>query len=331
GVAARATELRSLYADIDLNPDDDPYAGLELPTNIEFIKPEKIELDYTAPTVPNWPFDAQTAKTLQTKPNQTVKVTDDISIELAWIPAGKFVKGDDGGFADELPRSVAEIGKPFWMMTTEVTNRLYNQFDPKHDSRFIDQWCKDHTHPGYPANKPEQPVIRINWNKAAEFCNWLSQKTGKKFRLPTETEWEWACRAGTATPMWYGDLTADFGKLENLADMQTKKFVVRGVNPQPINNPPDVEAFIPRAEGIDDGNMIQQEVGAYQANPWGLHDMHGSVAEWTASNYSATDLRKVVRGGSWRDRPKWSRSGLRRPYEAWQPVFNVGFRVVCDE
>jgi formylglycine-generating enzyme required for sulfatase activity len=261
----------------------------------------------------------------------TVNVTDGVSLELAWIPAGKFVKGDDGGFADDLPRSVAEIRQPFWIMTTEVTNRLYNQFDPNHDSRFIDQWCKDHTHPGYPANKPEQPVIRINWNKAVEFCNWLSKKTGKKFRLPTETEWEWACRAGSATPMWYGDLKTDFGKLENLADMQTKKFVVRGVNPQPINNPPNAEAFIPRAEGVDDGNMIQQEVGAYLANPWGLHDMHGSVAEWTTSDYSATDSRKVVRGGSWRDRPKWSRSGLRRPYEAWQPVFNVGFRVVCDE
>jgi formylglycine-generating enzyme required for sulfatase activity len=330
-VAVRATELRSLYADIDLNPEADPYAGIELPTNIEFVKPKKIELDYTAPAVPNWPFDAQTAKNMQTKPNQTVQIADDVSIELAWIPAGKFVKGDDGGFADELPRNVVEIGKPFWMTTTEVTNQLYHQFDPQHDSRFIDQWSKDHTHPGYPANKPEQPVIRINWNKAAEFCGWLSQKTGKKFRLPTETEWEWACRAGTATPMWYGDLKTDFGKLENLADMQTKKFVVRGVNPQPINNPPDVEAFIPRAEGIDDGNMIHQGVGTYQANPWGLHDMHGNVAEWTASDYSATDLRKVVRGGSWRDRPKWSRSGLRRPYEAWQPVFNVGFRVVCDE
>ncbi|MDR3196877.1 MAG: SUMF1/EgtB/PvdO family nonheme iron enzyme [Planctomycetaceae bacterium] len=331
GVAARATELRSLYADIDLNPEADPYAGLTLPENIEFVKPQKIELDYTAPIILNWPFDAQLAKKMQTKPNQTVKVTGDVSLELAWIPAGKFVKGDDGGFADELPRSITEIGQPFWMMTTEVTNRLYRQFDPNHDSRFIDQWCKDHTHPGYPANKPEQPVIRINWNKAAEFCDWLSKKTGKKFRLPTEAEWEWACRAGTATPMWYGDLGADFSKSENLADMQTKKFVVRGVNPQPINNSPDVEAFIPRAEGIDDGNMIQQEVGSYRANPWGLHDMHGSVAEWTASDYSATDSRKVVRGGSWRDRPKWSRSGLRRPYEAWQPVFNVGFRVVCEE
>jgi formylglycine-generating enzyme required for sulfatase activity len=77
--------------------------------------------------------------------------------------------------------------------------------------------------------------------------------------------------------------------------------------------------------------MIQQKVGSYQANPWGLFDMHGSVAEWTSSDYSPMDNRKVVRGGSWRDRPKWSRSGLRRPYNSWQPVFNVGFRIVCDE
>ncbi|MDR1483406.1 MAG: SUMF1/EgtB/PvdO family nonheme iron enzyme [Planctomycetaceae bacterium] len=330
-VAARAAELRSLYADIGLNPEVDPYAGVELPDKVEFVKPKKVKLDYSAPSIPNWSFDSQTAKKLQTKPNQVVKVNDDLAVELAWIPAGRFVSGDEGGFADELPRKVVEVKKPFWMMTTEVTNQLYNQFDPKHDSRFIDQWSKDHTHPGYPANKPKQPVIRINWNKSVEFCEWLSLQTGKKFRLPTEAEWEWACRAGTKTPMWYGDLNSDFGKFENLSDVQTKKFVVRGVNPQPINNPPNIEAFIPRADGVNDGNMIQNDVGTYQPNFWGLHDMHGNVAEWTASDYSAIDSRKVVRGGSWRDRPRWSRSGLRRPYESWQPVFNVGFRVVCEE
>ena len=140
--------------------------------------------------------------------------------------------------------------------------------------------------------------------------------------------------------MWYGNTDGDFGKLENMADMQTKKFVVRGVNPQPLNNPPRHEAFIPRAEGVDDGNMIAEAVGSYQANPWGLFDMHGSVSEWTASDYRAypyvdapndSALRKVVRGGSWRDRPQWSRSGIRRAYEAWQPVYNVGIRVVCEE
>ncbi|MDR1478291.1 MAG: SUMF1/EgtB/PvdO family nonheme iron enzyme [Planctomycetaceae bacterium] len=330
-VATRATELRSLYAGIDLNPEVDPYAGVELPENIEFVKPKVVKLNYDAPKIDNFPFDERTARKMQTKSNQTLVLNKDTKIELAWIPAGKFVSGDVGGFADELPRNVAEVNKPFWIMTTEVTNKLYNQFDPKHDSRYIDQWSKDHTHPGYPANNPNQPVIRINWNKAVEFCKWLSQKTGKKFRLPTETEWEWACRAGTSTPMWYGELNTDFGKFENLADLQTKKFVVRGVNPQSIHNPPDIEAFIPRDNNADDGNMMQQDVGAYQANFWGLHDMHGSVAEWTSSDYSPTDSRKVVRGGSWRDRPKWSRSGLRRPYESWQPVFNVGFRIVCEE
>jgi len=338
-VAARATELRSLYAGVDYNPELEPYAHLEPLGNIEFIKPKEDKPDYSVPNAPHWSFDAETAKKMQTKSNQRVSVGD-TSIELAWIPAGQFVMGDDGGFRDELPRSVVEIKKPFWMMTTEVTNALYNLFDANHDSRFIDQWSKDHVHPGYPANKPHQPVIRINWHRANEFCRWLGEQTGKKFRLPTEAEWEWACRAGSATPMWYGNTDADFGKRENMADIQTRKFVVRGVNPQPMNNPPPHEAFIPHARSVNDGNMIAEIVGWYQANPWGLFDMHGSVSEWTASDYrpypyvdvpNDSTLRKVARGGSWRDRPEWSRSGIRRAYEPWQPVYNVGIRVVCDE
>ncbi|MGL4595807.1 MAG: SUMF1/EgtB/PvdO family nonheme iron enzyme, partial [Thermoguttaceae bacterium] len=330
-VAQRANDLRSMYADIDFNPEKDPYSGIEIP-KYEFVKPKKVERDKTAPAVSDWPFDATKATEKQSKPKQKINV-DGLSLEMAWIPTGKFVMGDENGDPDEFPRSAAEIKKPFWMMTTEVTNELYNKFDPKHDSRFIDQWSKDHTTPGYPANKPNQPVIRVNWNEAQEFCKWLSEKTGKKFRLPTETEWEWAARAGSATPMWYGDIDTDFGKLENLADDSLKLFVVRGVNPQPINNPPDVEAFLPRAKGINDGNMIAQDVGAYQPNPWGLHDMHGSVAEWTDSDYLFKNKspQKVVRGGSWDDRPQRARSGFRRAYQPWQPVYNVGIRLVCDE
>jgi formylglycine-generating enzyme required for sulfatase activity len=337
-VAARATELRNLYANVDYNPENEPYAHLEPLGKIDFIKPEKVQRPPT-PSLPRWAFDAETAKKMQTKPNQKMNVNG-TSIELAWIPAGKFVMGDENGFLDELPLSMVEIKKPFWMMTTEVTNALYNQFDPAHDSRYIDQWSKDHVHPGYPANKPHQPAIRMNWNRANEFCQWLSEQTGKKFRLPTEAEWEWSCRAGSATPMWYGNTDADFGALENMADEQTKRFVVRGVNPQPIGNPPPHEAFIPHTEGVDDGNMIAEAVGMYQANPWGLFDMHGSVSEWTSSDYrpypfvdvpNESSYRKVARGGSWYDRPEWSRSGIRRPYEAWQPVYNVGIRVVCEE
>ena len=90
--------------------------------------------------------------------------------------------------------------------------------------------------------------------------------------------------------------------------------------------------------------MIETAVGSYAPNPWGLYDMLGNVAEWTASDYKAypykakdgrnagdLEARKVAKGGSWRDRPKWARAGLRRDYESWQRVFNVGFRVVCDD
>ena len=228
-------------------------------------------------------------------------------------------------------------------MTTEVTNAMYKLFDATHDSRFIDQQWKDHVLPGYPANLPNQPVIRVNWQEATDFCEWLTEKTGMKFRLPTEAEWEWAARAGSSTPMWFGGLDADFGAYENLSDKQTVKFVVQGVNPQPISNPPAWRAFIPRVDEVDDGNMIATNVGSYEANPWGLYDMLGNVAEWTASDYKAypydpadgrnansLEAKKVARGGSWRDRPKWARAGVRSEYESWQRVFNVGFRVVCD-
>ena len=339
-IAARATELRSLYAGVDLNPQLEPYAHLEPLGKIEFVRPREVHLDYSAPAIPNWPFDAETARRMQIHPNKQMKINNDLTIELAWIPPGQFVMGDEGGFMDELPRSTATIERPFWMMTTEVTNALYVQFDPNHDSRFIDQWSKDHVHPGYPANKPHQPVIRVTWDRANDFARWMSEQTGKKFRLPTEAEWEWASRAGSATPMWYGNTSVNFANFENMSDMRTRQFVVRGVNPMPVNNPPNHQAFIPRAEGVDDGYMIAEMVGLYQANPWGLFDMHGNVSEWTASDYLPYPfverendplLRKVVRGGSWRDRPEWSRSGIRRAYQPWQPVFNVGFRLVCED
>ncbi|MBQ4080267.1 MAG: SUMF1/EgtB/PvdO family nonheme iron enzyme, partial [Thermoguttaceae bacterium] len=273
-----------------------------------------------------------------------VTLTDDVAFEMVKITAGSFVMGDEKGFNDEFPRCAVTVDKPFWMATTETTNAMYALFDASHDSRFIDQWWKDHVLPGYPANKPEQPVIRISWKEATDFCAWLSEKTGKKFRLPTEAEWEWAARAGAETPMWFGDMDADFSKYENLADEQTTKFVVQGVNPQPIANPPEYRSFIPRAKGVDDGNMIVTNVGSYLPNPWGLRDMLGNVAEWTASDYKPypykaddgrnagdLDAKKVAKGGSWRDRPKWGRAGLRRDYESWQRVFNVGFRVVCED
>ncbi|MGI6401635.1 MAG: SUMF1/EgtB/PvdO family nonheme iron enzyme [Thermoguttaceae bacterium] len=365
-VSSRYVELKSLYADNDLNFESDAYYWERRPERPEFVEPEETpEPDRSAPEVENWPFDASTARamqvesaaandaaetdapfgiTVETETKARVSLTDDLSFELVRIPSGSFVMGDEDGFLDELPRTAVTIEKPFWMATTETTNAIYNLFDSTHNSRYIDQWWKDHVLPGYPANLPDQPVIRISWQEATDFCKWLSEKTGFKFRLPTEAEWEWAARAGSSTPMWFGDLDVDFGKYENLSDRQTKKFVVQGVNPQPISNPPEWRAFIPRIDSVDDGNMIATDVGSYLPNPWGLHDMLGNVAEWTSSDYKpypydATDGRnsgdveakKVARGGSWRDRPKWARAGVRGEYESWQRVFNVGFRVVCED
>lgn len=365
-VSDRYVELKALYADNDLNFETDAYYWDNNEPRPEFIKPEKTpDLDRSAPKLDGWPFTPDVAREMQatSKPyNQAaqkgeeyavsvsaerkarVKLADDLEIDLVKIPAGQFVMGDEDGFNDEFPRMPVAIEKPFWMATVETTNAIYNLYDPNHNSRYIDQWWKDHVLPGYPANLPNQPVIRISWQEADAFCKWLSEKTGKKFRLPTEAEWEWAARAGSASSMWYGATNDDFSTFENLSDDSTKLFVVQGVNPQPISNPPDWRAFIPRAEGVNDGNMIQTSVGSYAPNAWGLYDMLGNVAEWTSSDYKPypyvaddgrnagnVDATKTARGGSWRDRPKWARCGVRNEYESWQRVFNVGFRVVCED
>ena len=117
---------------------------------------------------------------------------------------------------------------------------------------------------------------------------------------------------------------------------------VTGVNPQPIANPNPYQDFVPKDPRFNDGQRIVTDVGKYAPNVWGLYDMHGNVAEWTRSDYApypyddhdgrnalSDTADKVVRGGSWRDRPKRATSTFRLPYRPYQPVFNVGFRVVC--
>ena len=326
-VNERYVELKELYANIKLDYEAESYIGQDA-KRPDFVKPKELpKADRTAPNVANWPFDAATAMKMQGDSSAKKIKLGESEIDFVRIPAGKFVMGDEKGNRDELPRKETVIEKPFWIMPTEVSNALYAEFDPTHDSRFIDQWWKDHTTPGYAANKPEQPVIRISWNEATKFCEWLSEKTGKRFRLPSEQEWEWSCRAGTDTPMWYGDTSINFANYENLSDESTKLFVVEGVNPQPVRRP-DWRAFIPRIDGVDDGQMIAEKMAAYKANPFGLYDMHGGVSEWTSSDGGG---RKIARGGSWNDRPYMSRSGVKRYYEPWQKVHNVGFRIVMED
>ena len=298
-------------------------------------------------TTSNWPLTPAQAKAAQKKLGkiqQTFDLGNGVKLVMVKIPAGKFVMGDVNGFQDEWKQTVVEIKKPFWMGKFEITNKQYNQFDPKHDSRYIDQQWKDHTRPGYEANKPNQPVIRVSWLQAMEFCNWLSKKTGKKFTLPTEAQWEYAARAGSDKAFWFGDVNANYAKYANLGDYSLIRMAVTGVDPKPRRNPDFYLDFLPRDKKVNDRNMLAVEVGKYLPNPWGLYNMVGNVCEWTRSDYkpypyNAKDGRndlsktaqKVLRGGSWRDRAKWSRASIRRNYQPYQKVFNGGFRVIMEE
>ena len=240
--------------------------------------------------------------------------------------------GAHDGFPDEYPQTRVRIDKPFYLGRFEVTNAQYAQFDAAHDSAYISVFNKDHSDRGRPVNRDRQPVVRVSWQQAMAYCQWLSQATGRRFNLPTEAQWEYACRAGTTTPLWFGATTTDFGKLANLADVRLNELAIR-----------DSPKWIPSAAGVNDGAIVTEQVGRYQSNAFGLFDMHGNAAEWTRTEYraypyNAGDGRdqpsgrgtRVVRGGSFYDRPELARSAFRRHYPAWQQVYNVGFRVVME-
>ena len=166
-----------------------------------------------------FPFTAEQAREMAEKYGQTrrtIEIAPGVKMTFVRIPAGTFIMGNNHRGLTNAPESVVKISKPFWMSETEVTNRQYNVFDPKHDSRFTAQFWKDHVGPGYAANRPEQPVTRISWNQATEFCKAISAKCGVEITLPTEAQWEWACRSGSDTDFWYGDLNSDFAKIQKL-------------------------------------------------------------------------------------------------------------------
>ncbi|HBA31091.1 SUMF1/EgtB/PvdO family nonheme iron enzyme [Parabacteroides goldsteinii] len=293
-----------------------------------------------------WPFDKAAIKDMlakETSNRKEVEIAPGVKINFVRIPAGEFVMGSYNGESDAYPTAKVKIDKPFWMGEMEITNQQFNVIYPDHDSRFVDQLWKDHVVQGYPANEPNQPVIRVNYNDAMAYCKQLSEKTGLNITLPTEAQWEWACRAGSDSDFWYGDMNTDFGKYENLADKTTLLFAVSGVDPKPMS--PNsywykYYTYLPKEEGVDDGQLIQTGEKVYEANPFGLYNMHGNVSEWTRSDYvpypynpktKLTSDHKVVRGGSYIERPKFSTAYARKAYYPYQRVFNVGFRVIIED
>lgn len=277
----------------------------------------------------------------------------DLKFEMLPIPAGKFTLGSPAGEAkrsdDEGPQVEVEIA-PFWMGKYEVTWDEYDQFafsmDIKRKKREAVDLTKQAetekasdavTRPTPPYadetfgfGRKGQPVICITHHSAMEYCRWLSAKTGKVYRLPTEAEWEYACRAGTKTTYSFGDDASKLG---------------------------EYGWYVENAEK-------PQAVGKKKPNPWGLYDMHGNVSEWcldlyaadTYSNFSKSQPVKgpvvlptkaeypyVARGGSWDDdvdrhrsaarlasNPEWSVQDPQRPQSIWwhTDATFVGFRIV---
>ncbi|MCH8119398.1 MAG: SUMF1/EgtB/PvdO family nonheme iron enzyme [Planctomycetes bacterium] len=335
----RRLDLRKLYG----GAVEDPEVYPEMPERrIEPVEPTPVSRPKAdVPRLAKWPFDAAEARRRQASAGPThpdkigIDLGNGIKLEMVLIPAGQFVMGDKNGYQDECQLTPVNIKRAFWMSKFEVTNEQYARFDSSHDSKYEHKgsWMFNEWDLGWALNEPKQPVVRVSWKEAVEFCRWLSEQIGQKVLLPTEAQWEWACRAGTDTPLYYGDLDTDFSQFGNMADF-TIRDLVYDVRDQYT---PDL---VPRDARFNDMKLVTAEVGNYKPNAWGLHDMHGNVWEWTRSlykpyPYTDNDGRndisdnggKVARGGSWYDRPKRCRSASRLSYPAWQKVYNVGFRI----
>ena len=276
----------------------------------------------------------------------------DISFELMPIPGGVFTLGSSAGEAgrkkDEGPQRRVRV-QPFFLGKHEVTWDQYELWmldldrqrrksaereatpnDEKADA--VTRPTKPYTDMTFDMGHYGYPAICMTHKAASTYCEWLSAKTGRTFRLPTEAEWEWACRAGTTTRYSFGD---DESKLEEYAWYD---------------------------ENSPDG---YQKIGTRKPNPWGLHDMHGNVAEWVQDQYFADGYARfegkeplaspvhvpsklyprIVRGGSWYDEaallrsaarmashPDWKMQDPQIPQSVWYHTDApfVGFRLLCE-
>ena len=233
-----------------------------------------------------------------------------VGMKFVRIRPGSFLMGqNEGGDWDERPAHRVRITKSFEMATTEVTNAQYEMFDPKHrELRGKLGFSK----------RGDEAVVFVSWYEAAAFCEWLSKKEGKLYRLPTEAEWEYACRAGTTTAYHTGDtLPEEFQKNARITWFPDPARSRRGAEPVPL--------------------VVAQTT----ANPWGLFDMHGNVEEWCHDWYGPYEQGeqtnpagryvgdfKVTRGGSHSTEVKFLRSANRLGTLPEDKSWLIGFRVV---
>lgn len=318
-LAARRAELQRRYANLD---EAHEVTGAPATLAAPALPPAEEPPARPAPAVAGWPFDPATARAKQQaqggSATRTLELGNGARLTLVRIPAGAFATADG---------RAAEIRAPFWMSVDEVTNEQYASLDAAHDS-FMERGEYMQFTPeerGYPLNTPTQPVCRVSFEAAEAFCRFVSRQSGCRARLPSGDEWEWAARAGAATPLFYGGPEDDFSRTANLADAVFRKMERLRANMPGAAIP----AWRPAATNVTDGYRVSAPAGAFAPNAWGLRDVHGNVWEWTAERLP--DGRAVARGGSWWKRPQHATFAARVPYAPWQRVYDVGFRVLVEE
>ena len=184
-------------------------------------------------------------------------------------------------------------------------------------------------------NDDMQPVVRVSRKRALEFCELLSERTGMRVTLPTEEQWEYACRAGTDVSFWYGDENTDFSPYANMADRTIKHLAFDTDGRRTVD-------ITPRDDRFNDGRLVTADVGAFKPNAWGLFDMAGNVQEWTETMVPRTSVATdeesdaddseasyVVRGGGFKDTDPWfAQPRLWRPEYRSRQAPDLGFRCV---
>jgi formylglycine-generating enzyme required for sulfatase activity len=251
----------------------------------------------------------------------------DINLEMVLIPGGTFIMGspesEEGSYDDERPQHNATVSR-FFMGKYPVTQGQWREIASRTDLEVnldLNPEPSCFTKPYQGIDRWKRPVEKVSWYEAVEFCERLSKLRQRNYRLPSETEWEYACRAGTTRPFYFGET----------------------ITPELVNY--DSNHFY---GNVTKGEYIGQTtpVGQFPPNAFGLYDMHGNVWEWCADeshdNYqnAPTDgsiwlngdkNRSPLRGGSWADDPELCRSAIRNYYD--RPALydgDAGFRVVCD-
>ena len=274
-------------------------------------------------------------------------ITNSLGMNFTLIKAGEFQMGspetDKDAEDDEKPQHRVRITRPFYLGVHEVTRGQFRRFVD--DSGYQTEAEKDGKGGrgwNEAANKFEQnprytwreagfeqtdlhPVVNVSWNDAVAFAEWLGKKEGKTYRLPTEAEWEYACRAGTTTRYFCGDDPEGLAEVGNIADATAREKY------------PDWNAIAAR-----DGFVYTSPVGRYRPNAWGLHDMHGNVWEWCWDWYGKDFYKasrvddpagpleaagRVIRGGGWSGSPRDCRSADRSWYAPVGRFSSLGCRL----